>query len=442
VNASEMIKHHDYVNYYFYDKIDPIVSKPPLYLWAITIGYHIFGYNEFALRFFSALATVLFFFVFFQWVSLYKNYRIAFFSCMVLISCKAIIGYHAGRTGDMDSFLLLFTFLGLYHFSRYLDFDKKNSVLFGGIFFGLAFYSKGTAAFLLIPSLFIYILWRRKLLVILRDIRFWVAATLFVMIAGSWYLLILKFGAPFSGLGTGTTNNWKQLFIYDTLIRFTHPGIGGDPKAAHDYFYYFKTLDSRFNIWNYLLYLLSFSFVVLKFQSLKFYFKNPFYSLLFISTLTTAIILTVSQTKLDWYLTPIIPMIAILLVLLVESVSRRFPAVKFLALSLFAFILIRQFILINTNFDGRGKLFRDNKNLFQNASVAYWYQSENEQDLFTYFDWYSKKVGWLAHENLAMFTADSTAVLFGKADEHLTKYLSDHRDLKFEQRDNYYLIHH
>ncbi|HYV95554.1 MAG TPA: glycosyltransferase family 39 protein [Chitinophagales bacterium] len=442
VYAYEMIQHHDYVNYYFYDKIDPTVSKPPLYLWAITVGYRIFGYNEFAIRFFSALAAVLFFFIFFQWVSLYKNYKIAFFSCMVLMSCKAVIGYHQARTGDMDSFLMLFSYLSLYYFSHYVDFEKKRSIIWSGIFLGFAFLSKGTVAFLLAPSLLVYMLLRKKLLAALIDFHFWLGAALFILVAGSWYVLVMIFGIPFHDPVSEANNNWQQLLHYNIVYRLTHPGVGGEMSSAHNYFFYAETLDSRFNLWNYLFYTTTILFIVVNFKRLKSYFKNPFYLLLFICITVTTLILTVSLTKLDWWYTSGIPMIAVLLIMLIESVSKKFPFVKFISVGLFAFTLVRQFIFFNQSSDGRGKLFRDNKNLFQDASTAYWYRTQNEQDLFTYFDWYSKKIGWLDDENLQAFTSDSSSVLFGRADEYLTNYLTLHHELKFQKKENYYLVYH
>jgi 4-amino-4-deoxy-L-arabinose transferase-like glycosyltransferase len=148
VNAYEMLHNRDYVNYYYAGKMDTWNAKPPLLIWMIVLCYKIFGYNAFALRFTSAVATIIFFIFSYKLIRLYKGDKTAFIACMILLSCKAIIGIHVGRTGDTDALLICFLTIGVYYFLLYHDFNKQNKIFLSAIFFGLAFYSKGTAAFI------------------------------------------------------------------------------------------------------------------------------------------------------------------------------------------------------------------------------------------------------------------------------------------------------
>src|SRR5262249_154660 len=137
-------------------KIDSWNAKPPLLVWSIVLAYKIFGYNAFALRFFSAVASVFFFFFAFKLVRLYADEKTAFITCLILLTCKAVIGSHVGRSGDTDAFLLLFLTASLYYFLLFIDFGKRSAIFPSAIFWGLAFYAKGTTSFLLLPGLALY----------------------------------------------------------------------------------------------------------------------------------------------------------------------------------------------------------------------------------------------------------------------------------------------
>ncbi|MEO8150381.1 MAG: glycosyltransferase family 39 protein [Bacteroidia bacterium] len=179
VNAFEMLHNNDYVNLYFAGQLDTWNNKPPLLIYCIIISYKIFGLNQFALRFPSALATILFFYCCYKLFSLYTKNSTAFLGCIILMSCKGIIGFHAGRTGDFDALLLLFLTASLYFFLKYHDFNYKKGIYLFSIFMGLAFLTKGVAAFLILPGLFIYVMMRRKLKELLFFKHTWYSLIIF-----------------------------------------------------------------------------------------------------------------------------------------------------------------------------------------------------------------------------------------------------------------------
>lgn len=59
INAYEMIRHNNFIANYFQDEFDYWNLKPPISYWSIILGFKIFGYNTFGMRFFSAFSMLL-----------------------------------------------------------------------------------------------------------------------------------------------------------------------------------------------------------------------------------------------------------------------------------------------------------------------------------------------------------------------------------------------
>ncbi|MGE5317095.1 MAG: ArnT family glycosyltransferase, partial [Chloroflexota bacterium] len=169
VNAVEMIQNGDYVNLYYAGEPDTWNAKPPLMIWLIAASFKIFGYNEFALRFPAAMAAFLSLIVFFHLVSRYSDKVVAFFTCIILLTVDGIVGKHVGRTGDFDALMLLFLLISVYYFLSYVDFNSKKGLFLSAVFLGLAFYTKGLASLIIVPGLFVYAVFTKKLLSILKD---------------------------------------------------------------------------------------------------------------------------------------------------------------------------------------------------------------------------------------------------------------------------------
>lgn len=444
VITTEMMKRNDFVNYYFYEGLDYDTAKPPLYFWAVCLSYQLFGYEEFALRFPAALATVLFFCVFFQWVKKYTSNAFAFYSCLILFGCKAIIGYHVGRTGDTDAFVLLFLFLSLFYFSWYIDYEKKTSVLWCALFLGLAFYTKGIFALIFIPSMFIYAVWQRKLRAVLTDYRFWTASSLFMLIVFSWYFLVTIYGTADYHAPSGARNAFEQLLLHDTYDRFMQEGLGGNRNTGRDIFYYIRALDSNYNLWNYFFYILLLTYLFFDHAKIKKLFSsgaNHFYILLAVFICIPFLLLTAAQTKLGWYLTPVTPLITLLTIFLTESVSKKFKVVIFLFIGLFAFTLPRHFIYLNSIPSARGTLIQQYQNQIMKSPVIYWYRSKNEMDWLAYFRWYAKEIKRIDPPHLSELVINDSTIIAGQLDEPIEAFLLNHPTLKVTTEGSYFITH-
>lgn len=152
VNAVEMTNNKNYIVPYFENQIDSWNAKPPLFIWAIVGSNKIWGYNTFGLRFPSLLATIIFFIFFYRLSTYFVSSKIAIFSIVILLSTKAVLWDHIGLTGDFDSLLLATIFMFLFYFVRYSNSENKRDLVLFSILLGVAFYTKGFAAFILLPS--------------------------------------------------------------------------------------------------------------------------------------------------------------------------------------------------------------------------------------------------------------------------------------------------
>ena len=186
VNAYEMIRNNDYLIHTFQGEPDLWNTKPPLSFWMISLSYRIFGYNAFALRFFSAFATVLAVLILAVWAM--KRYgKWAVPLILLLFTANNILyGLHFTRFGDADSqYQFFFTMAML----CLLNSQKDFKWLYGcGLFFSLAFLEKSIHA-LMIPAVCFFTLvftgrlkeltWKRILLLLvsaLTLVMVWVIA--------------------------------------------------------------------------------------------------------------------------------------------------------------------------------------------------------------------------------------------------------------------------
>jgi 4-amino-4-deoxy-L-arabinose transferase-like glycosyltransferase len=396
-NAFWMLEKGDYVNFYYAGEIDTWNAKPPLNAWLIALDYQIFGLNEWGLRIHSAMAGVLFFITFFALLRLYRPPVFALITCLILLSVKGIIGPHVTRTGDTDALLLLFLVSSLYFALLYIDFGKKWAIIPTFVLLGLAFYSKGFTFIFYLPGIGIYLLLRRRLVALLKEWRFWAGVAMLGLIIFSWYGLVELYGIPFEDERyPGSNTSWEVMINYDILARFTQTGIEGKGSDS-DYLFLIKALDAKFNLWNYVMY------VGILIASVKLYFQrnnlynwimheeNRLYVLSLCILLTLGGLLTVSQSKLVWYVAPLIPFCAALCTWGIAKVVRWKNVTGYVWMGLILFTLGRQVYTVNYVPDNYGKIIRQNKETLTEANTV-WLYHPHYQDIRLYADWFNDSV--------------------------------------------------
>ncbi|MBN9482286.1 MAG: hypothetical protein BGO70_17060 [Bacteroidetes bacterium 43-93] len=353
VNAYEMAQNHDYFNLYYAGEPDTWNAKPPLLTWCIVASYNLFGYNEWGLRFPSFVFTLAFFTYFYLLVKNLKDRRTAMYCCLLLLSCKAILGMHVGLTGDFDILLTWFLTASAYYFVRYIDGGNRAAILLTGAFTGLAFYAKGPAAFLFIPGLMLYAIYSGKWKQILKDKLTWLAVALSILIAASWLLLQSLYGLRTDPGQSryGSNSSIEVLLWHDVVRRFTDADFDHG-KYIRDYFFCAHAFDVRMNIWNYIFYLIAFTGCILLYKHRKdlrnYTQHHPAIFFAISLSVLPILFLTLSMNQHDWYLAPVWPQLTIILVSGMQYFAARRRQAGYLFLGLWLALTVRHVINIVT----------------------------------------------------------------------------------------------
>ncbi len=142
--AREMIVTKDYLNV----RIDyqPFWEKPPLFIWMQVLSMKLFGINEFAARFPNALCGIA------TLIILYRIGKKLFDGKMgliwVLVYAGSILPFFYFKSGIIDPWFNLFTFMGVYFAILYFAGSSNRPIFFAGLAIGLAVLTKGPVALL------------------------------------------------------------------------------------------------------------------------------------------------------------------------------------------------------------------------------------------------------------------------------------------------------
>lgn len=345
VKAIEMLQNGDWINPHYAGEPDSWEVKPPAVLWCVAGSFSIFGFNELGLRMPSALAILFAFFVVFKIIVLYKDWRFAFSTCLILMSVKGMLGWHIGRTGDHDAMLMCLLLLGVYHFLQYFDFDKKKSIYWAGFFFGLAFLVKGPAMGVLFPGMVMYAIFSARWKVLLKAKEVWLGVFICLLFPVAWFSIIQNFGVTFEEVSTGE-NTFERLFIYDLWERFTQNESEWKKAFSPDFFFY--SIDKLFNLWGYvffgLLGLGCFHFIKNKNKTKQFLLASEQRLLLLSLCLyfPLAIFLTLAAKSHSWYLAPAIPFVGIVTFYAIDCLMKKYRFAKSVFIVLLVFTIGRQ----------------------------------------------------------------------------------------------------
>ena len=205
--SREMIKMHDYTRVYVDFK--PFWEKPPMFFWMQSTAMKVFGVNEFAARLPNAICGIFTLITVFLCGS--RIYDRKFGLLWALAFGGSLFPNMYFKSGIIDPWFNLFTFLSLYYFILYHwkrnNYDKPGIekpsiyyVLLSGVFMGLAVLTKGQVAlmiFLLVLGVYFiynrfrfYFGWWHAL--VFLGVAFMVLSTWYVydaMTHGSWFIV-------------------------------------------------------------------------------------------------------------------------------------------------------------------------------------------------------------------------------------------------------------
>ncbi len=323
VNAFEMIKNGNYIANYYNGSLDYWNLKPPISYYFVMLGYKIFGYNAWGLRFFSALSYIILAIC----VALFlykKQYKLASLISIVMFSgCYVFFQHHFVRAGDADALFILF--VGVAIISLALSSENANWLCLTGLMFSLAFLTKSWHAFIIAPMVFFYFIFTKGY----KNTKWWqyilafLSATLPIAI---WVIVRYSFdGATF----------FREMLYYDLLKRSSNAieGHGGSR------FFYTKLLYKNFIL---------FVCLILMFYSIvkKLITKQKLSNIDKISLigfLSVFVIFAIAKSKLDWYIfpvcTPLILTGSITAVELIKDLSNK-KVLKIMYVCLLSLVLV------------------------------------------------------------------------------------------------------
>jgi 4-amino-4-deoxy-L-arabinose transferase-like glycosyltransferase len=124
-----------------------------------------------------------------------------FAAALALVSSSGYLCRHGTRTGEYDAFLTLFVLIfsiSIFLLTEDVS-EKRKRQLWGTFTLGviLAILTKGIAALMITPGLFIYVLLRRKLLWFLRSKETYISFFCILFIGAGYYLLREHFNPGF-----------------------------------------------------------------------------------------------------------------------------------------------------------------------------------------------------------------------------------------------------
>ena len=165
----------------------PQYDKPILIYWLQVISFRIFGLNEFAARFPSALATFLWMLSIFSFTRRHVGVHSGFLSALFFISAIQIT--ITGKAAIVDSALNLFLTQCLFHLYEYTQ-GRNRRIYTAAMYAGLGFLAKGPVA-VVIPFAvsLIYCLMQKKFRLWLKMVFNPQAILVFMVIALPWYIL-------------------------------------------------------------------------------------------------------------------------------------------------------------------------------------------------------------------------------------------------------------
>jgi len=277
----------DWVTMHYNGEI--IFDKPPLYFWLATLATFIFGFNEFAVRFWSALSGVLLVVVTYFLGRSFHNERTGFFSGIIAMTAFQFM--IQSRIAELDILLTLFlTSAFLFFWYGYRTHKRRFYWLFYASM-ALATLVKGIIGIAL-PALaiFLFLLFRGELKRI-REMQILPGIVIIFLIGAPWYIAEwMLHGEKFTDFVLG--------FLF--LARFKGV-VAGHPGP---WYYYFFALLLGFAPWSHFL---PYSLI----RTWKNRLNSPeLLSLCYI--LPVFLVFSIAKTKLPNYGLPLYPFLAIM----------------------------------------------------------------------------------------------------------------------------------
>lgn len=376
-NSLEILKTNDWIVLNYGGQPDFYNLKPPLGAWLIAFSFSIFGVDEFALRFWSAIFGVGTILLVYLFGSEIKNKCMGIYSAIFLLTIGGFIGYHGARTGDYDVMVTFFITLSLYFFYLSQIREKKIFLIGASISMALAVMVKGVIGLFPAMIILIFLFFFRSLrkTILTRETGY--AIFSFSILVFPWFIYRFFKGKDFFSILIG----------YDLLKRI------GEPIEGHvgDWSFYFLVLNQMFGKILFILILVIFVYSIILMSQ-----KNRPVSFLVIWISLVMLIFTVAKTKIFWYIIPLYPAISLLIGYHINNLQQHFKIEKTKFMGMFLIVMIIPFFSILTItqsvvVEPYQMSIKDLKPELSKYNVVYIHSDENRQSGFLYLNSYVKK---------------------------------------------------
>lgn len=290
-------------------------TKPPLAIWLMAISIKIFGANEFAVRLPSVLAFIILV------IELIRFSRQCFtsiipgiISAIILLGSQGLMFTHGARTGDLDMPFILFATLFVLNVARLFVSNAteiNKHLIWSGVFFLAAFFTKSTAILLFVPGLFIGLLLSQNRQSIIARKAFYLIPLASLLIIAGYYWMMNKAVPGYTS--QVLFSEYKRAYM-DIM-----------PWHRQPFGWYLDNLfNGRFTPYAYLI----LPAIVTGCIICKGIAKKIFI-LLSIVSLTYLLFISLVPDKLEWYDLPAYPFFALLIGVVVYELLKRISPQKF-----------------------------------------------------------------------------------------------------------------
>jgi len=272
---------------------DLYTDKPILYFWLVLLASKFAGaVNEWTVRLPAALGGIGLVLTTHYFGRDFFSSRIGFFSAVILTTCMRVIW--ESRWAHIDALFCFFFALSVYFGARsLLGKGGANEILLAYVFMALATLAKGLIGVVLPGILFVAYVGARREWRLIGAARIHLGIALFLIVAAPWFYLVNQ----------ATDGKWLANFIYIHHLQRYTAGAG----HRQPFYYYLTTLPVDFMPWT------VFAIAALYARrDLRKAWADPVAQFFLLWFLVVFVFFTLSDTKRDLYLMPLLPPLALL----------------------------------------------------------------------------------------------------------------------------------
>ena len=202
LTSKEMVESGDWLSPQIYGKY--WFDKPIFFYWLTALGYKLFGFTDFASRFFPAVFGLASVGLTAWFTHKIYNEKTAIYSATILTTCVSL--FLVSKAIITDAALFFFFNVCIAFF--FLGYTQNKNYYFGTyIFAALSTLTKGPIGFLLPGLIFVLFLLSQRNWRELREIRIVGGTFLFLLVAVPWYYFMYQtHGSAFTDIFLGTHN--------------------------------------------------------------------------------------------------------------------------------------------------------------------------------------------------------------------------------------------